>query len=397
MLYKLLGITFWNSITSFINFVSNYLIIRWLGISIFGDFAVYNAYVAVGTLIFSVIPSNYSIFKYQDDKAFKPILYFFFIAATIGFSVYLLALNLLGFISINFFVSLLFSLPLGLQGYFDITLQATNNLKKYFFILFLIAISKVILLYVAQKTGHLLLFEQLVFFYAIPQAIIIAYLMVHESRKIVQRNFLISLASLTNFIRTNYKKFSGYYLNTFLKRIHENTILLLFQHIVSKETIGLFSLFVKLDIFVLSQIRTIEAFLYNRSNLSQYFNTLNKNSTKLIVFAQIIYLLVGFFYMKIYTGMYFWGEVFMMSFSCIFYYKFILSRSILISKYKNALLNQSSVVFILLAFLGFCIGQYSRIGANYPFHLILLTYFISFQFFLGYTVLKQKTQTQNDF
>ena len=68
MYKKLFSISILNTFTATVNFLSSYLIVRTLSLDIFGEFAIFSSYLAFGGLIYAIIPSNFSIFKLQDDK-----------------------------------------------------------------------------------------------------------------------------------------------------------------------------------------------------------------------------------------------------------------------------------------------------------------------------------------
>lgn len=369
---KLLNTTIWNVGASGINFISNYFIVTWLSLSIFGEFAVYSSYVAMGTLIFSIIPSNYAIFKYQDDEKFKKHLAVFFFIALILFSCYLFLLNIFGLVYVSLISSLMYSLPLGIQAFFDISYQATNRLSQYFFILFIIAISKLFVLFIARQYDLLVDFESLLI-YSSWSYIIIVLILLFLNRKHFKLN-LIDFKSFFYFYLDNQKSFIPYYFNTFIKRIRENIIIFLFKPFVSLDILGIFSLFVKLDQFVFGISRNIEAFFMSRNNLEKHKESFDNFSFTYSMILQLVYVFVGVIYMATMTNQSYYIQVIIQSFLIYPQTKFLMMRASLLSKYNNLEVNLSEISFIAVVGVILFICSFFNL---YTVTSVLLTYFFA--------------------
>ena len=326
----------------------------------------------MGTLIFSIIPSNYAIFKYQDDVKFKKHLAVFFLIALILFSCYLYLLNFFGLVYVSLVSSLMYSLPLGIQVFFDISYQATNRLSHYFFILFVIAISKLLVLFIARHYDLLVDFQSLLI-YSSWSYIIIILILLFLNRKHFKFNF-IDFKVFFHFYLDNQKSFIPYYFNTFIKRIRENIIIFLFKPFVSLDILGIFVLFVKLDQFVFGISRNIESFFMSRNNLQKHKESFDNLTFKYSMILQLVYVFVGIIYMATMTSQSYYIQVIIQSFLIYPQTKFLMIRASLLSKYNNLEVNIGEISFI--AVVGVMLFICSLFNL-YTVTTVLLTYFLA--------------------
>lgn len=370
--HKILNTTVWNVGAAGINFITNYFIVTWLSLSVFGEFTVYSSLVAIGTLIFSIIPSNYAIFRYQDDENFKILLNVFFLIAICLFTLYLYILNVLGLVYVSFVASLLYSLSLGLQTYFDITYQATNRLSFYFFSLFVIALAKLVTLFFVHLYGLLIDFESLLFYSSLPYIIIIVLLIYYERKNIIFKKY--DVTGFFNYYQKNYKTFFPYYTNTFIKRFRENIIVFIFKPFVGYEVLGIYSLFVKIDQFVFGLSRNIEAFFMNRKNIQNFDKLFNDIFLRFSFLLQVVYIMVGCIYMKSMTNEFYWIAIIIQSFLVYPHVKFLRARASFLSNYNNKEANLSEISFILIVSVLFLIAYLLN---NFTLNYLLLTYILA--------------------
>lgn len=390
--YKILNTTVWNVGASGINFITNYFIVSWLSLSIFGEFTVYSSYVAVGTLIFSIIPSNYAIFRCQDDEKFKKHLSVFSLIALLLFTLYLFILNLSGLVYVSFATSFMYSVPLGLQTFFDVTYQASNKLSIYFFSLFVIALTKLVTLFFVQLNGLLVDFESLLLYSSIPYIIIIVLLIYYERKNIIFNKY--DIAGFINYYQKNYKTFFPYYTNTFIKRLRENIIVFIFKPFVGYEVLGIYSLFVKIDQFVFGLSRNIEAFFMNRKNIQNFDKLFNDIFLRFSFLLQVVYIMVGCIYMKSMTNEFYWIAIIIQSFLVYPHVKFLRARASFLSNYNNKEANLSELSFICIVSTLFSLAYlFDYFSLSY----LIFTYIISklgLQLFLIFK--KGKTQISSN-
>ena len=239
MYKKLFSISILNTFTATVNFLSSYLIVRTLSLDIFGEFAIFSSYLAFGGLIYAIIPSNFSIFKLQDDKKYKVNLLVFFILSSFLFLFFVILIFVLSFITINILTVYLFGISTYLLGYFDIKFQASGRLNRYFSMLFIIAVLKICTLGLFYYMDYLNSLSDLLWTMTIVQLTVILFYAFEDRKEIsfVINNLKVFLETLL-FIKSNFAVFKPYYLNTFLKRLRENVIIIVFSKFTTKDIIG---------------------------------------------------------------------------------------------------------------------------------------------------------------
>jgi hypothetical protein len=219
----------------------------------------------------------------------------------------------------------------------------------------IVAILKVLFLISFWRVGLLISIDQLLISQAIAQLLGLIYLF--NKSKIFGTQFLrakIYILSL-KIIKKRLKEFIPYYLNTIVKRIRENAIIILFNPFVSKEIIGVYSLFIKLASFIFGLSRVLEAFFMNRKNLEAYKKDFDKHYLKIAVTLQFLYILVGFPYIKIMTHNFYVLHLIIQSFLIFPHIKFLLVRNQLLALYKNKEANLSELFYCVAVVICFIV------------------------------------------
>lgn len=359
MYKKLLSISVLNAFTAGINMLSSYVIVKFLSLAVFGQFAVFTSAIAFAGVIFSIIPSNFSIFKIQDDNKFKNILLSYFVLISLLFAIITFILIKLNTININFFDAYFFCVTTFFLGIFDIIYQATGKLKKYFTILFFLAVLKLVFLGLFYYLGYLSDFIDLVRVTSIVQGIVIfsAFILIKDFLDF-KLSEIFKFKKTVLYIKDNFKNFRPYYVNTALKRIRENAIVLIFSHFTSNEVLGLYSIFVKINSFVFGLSRTLEAFFMNRTNIEEHKKAFYDKVFYFAFVLQIIYLITGLVYLKIFVDNYYFIELLLLSLMVYPYVFFLLARSEMLSNYRNLEANFSEILYIIVVLIG-CLISFS--------------------------------------
>lgn len=372
MYKKLFSTSLLNALTAAVNFLSSYLIVKVLSMKVFGEFAIFSSYLAFGGLLYAIIPSNFSIFKLQEDKNYKIKLLVFFILSSILFLLFIFLMVGLNLLHIGILTSYLFGISTYFLGYFDIKFQASGKLNKYFLMLFIVALMKVIVLGVFYYTDQLNNLADLLWTMTIVQLTII-FVYIFEDRHDIK--FILLHPKIYKqtilFIKNNIPIFKLYYLNTFLKRLRENIIILIFSKFTPKDVIGLFSIFVKIASFIFGLSRTLEAFFMNKNNIATYRDLFYKKVIYFAIFLQILFLIVGITYLKIFTHKYYFLEILTASLLVYPHIYFLLARSEMLSNYKNREANISEVIYIVVVLVGSLLSFYFGSISFYP---ILITF-----------------------
>ena len=375
MYKKLFSTSILNTLTAAINFLSSYLIVKTLSLNIFGEFAVFSSYLAFGGLIYAIIPSNFSIFKLQDEQEYKVKLLVFFMLSSILFLFFVILMSVLGFITIDVLTVYLFGVSTYLLGYFDIKFQSSGRLNRYFSMLFIIAVLKIGTLGLFYYMDHLNSLSDLLWTMTIVQLAVILFYAFEDIKEI---NFIIKNRKIFPetllFIKNNFTIFKPYYLNTFLKRLRENIIILVFSKFMSVNVIGLFSIFVKITSFVLGLSRTLEAFFMNRENIKNYKDAFYQKIIYFTIFIQLLFLIIGSLYLKIFSGEFYFFEILILSFLAYPHIYFLLARSEMLSKYNNREVNFSEGIYILIIFIGAIVSLFFDFKSV---HSILFTFILA--------------------
>lgn len=349
MLDKLLKIASWNLFAALINFGLNFLLARELGTEFFGEFSLYNAKIALLGLIFIIIPSNYSIVKYQEDHNFRTILPSFFLLASFGFILSIFAAILIGYLSFSWYIIILYSLPILLLNFFDIIFQATNQLKVFFKLLFIIAFMKILVFLVFFKLHYIKDIQSLLLILGIVNTSILSILFIYYKEFFKK----IDLLKVFDFIKSNNKIFRGYYVNSVIKRLADNAFILVFNGLLTKSQLGIFALFLKAQVFSFSLIRVMEAFLINRNNNKKYFARIESKKNILGFLLFMLTFTISLVYMRLLVGKIYIVNSLIISITAFPYVHLLLLRSKLILGYKNKGLNISMFLQLLTVLVGF--------------------------------------------
>ena len=180
-------------------------------------------------------------------------------------------------------------------------------------------------------------------------------------------------------------------MNSVLKRVRENSIILFFNNFISKEIIGLFSLFLKVDAFVLGLSRNLEIIFINRKNQELYRADFYRNVRLFSFLLQIIYVFAGIGYMIFLVEDYYFIEIFMQSFLVYPHVYFLLARADYLSKYDNFEINISESLYIFICIIGVGMTYFFDIFSIYS---ILFTYFIS-KFSLQFYMIIKSNNSSN--
>jgi hypothetical protein len=390
MYKKLFSTSILNAITAAVNFISSYLIVKTLSLDVFGEFAIFSSYLAFGGLIYAIIPSNFSIFRLQDEQKYKVNLLVFFFLASILFLFFVVLMSVLVFIAIDVLTVYLFGVSTYLLGYFDIKFQASGRLNRYFSMLFIIAALKIGTLGLFYYMDHLNSMSDLLWTMTIVQLAVILFYAFEDIKEI---NFIIKNRKIFPetllFIKNNFIVFKPYYLNTFLKRLRENIIILVFSKFMTKDIIGLFTIFVKIASSVFGLSRTLEAFFMNKENIYKYREIFYKRVLYFSVVLQFLFLFIGIVYLKFFTGRYFLLEILIPSLLVYPHVYFLIARSEMLSNYKNKEANISELIYMFVVVIGSFISFIFGLKTIYPILLTFVLATLGLQLFMIFSLNKK--------
>jgi hypothetical protein len=241
--------------------------------------------------------------------------------------------------------------------------------------LFIIAVLKICTLGLFYYMDYLNSLSDLLWTMTIVQLAVILFYAFEDIEEI---NFIIKNRKIFPetllFIKNNFTVFKPYYLNTFLKRLRENIIILVFSKFTTKDIVGLFTIFVKIASFVFGLSRTLEAFFMNKENIYKYREIFYKKVLYFSVVLQFLFLFIGIIYLKFFTDRYFLLEVLIPSLLVYPHVYFLLARSEMLSNYKNKEANISELIYMFVVVIGSFISFYFGLNTIYP---ILITFVLA--------------------
>ncbi len=372
MIKKILKLSAINTLSAGLNFLSTILIVKSFGLSILGEFTVFNALISLFLLVYIILPPNYSVFKLQDDEEYLQYFNFNYIFVSLLFIPIIFILDILNLSSVDSLLLYFYIVFLAIQNYFDTFFQATNQLKNYFLALFVVSSIRFLgLSYLFLTDGYNFTLNLLLEIYLVPLVLVILAL-IFMNRETILKIPILNIIQYFNYLKKHFIILRSYYLGTVTKRLKDNSLVLLFSTLVSSEIIGMYTLFVKVGTIVLSQIRVFEAFLMNRSNLVTMESL---KSTALIVgfIIQIVLIGIGLLYLKINTDSFHLLSLLIYSFIVYPYLQTILSRTKLLAKYNNSAINTSYFFYLVLIGISFIIANKMQIESlNYILVITIL-------------------------
>lgn len=349
ILKQLIKLSVWNTSAAGINFLTNLLIVGIFGLEVFGDLAYISSLTGLLSLVYLLLPSNFSIIRYQEDPEFRYLFTAFYLLASLGLLLICLLLHMKT--DVPFWLFFLYSWSFCLQSYFDISLQAENRLQRYYFILFMVALSKAVIISAFFFLGGQKDFFSLVLLITIAQGGVMFFL-IFMQRRIFSKSFR-KIPQAFQLIIAERKLFGRYYMSLGLNRLNANIIILLFAPLVGKEILGTYSLLMKVYIFITGLIRTLESLFINKISNKLFKASFMSNIFKIGISAQLIYLVVGAIYMKYLTGQFYIFYMLLFSSTIYLYLFYIKARADLLIQYKNRHIIVSNLIFIVTVFLFF--------------------------------------------
>lgn len=361
-----------NSATAAFNMLSTILLVRWFSAGVYADFLVDLAYLSLTSILLEIVPSNYSLFRVQDDPsrirglaalAIATALIMASIALTFGYVLTLFHGNSVWIAP--------YAGALAIKRYLDIRLQSTGRLREYFGIDLLGAVFRVVLMGVFLRWG---VSPVDAVWASLSGAILLAQVF-WFSRNSVERGifsaFFDRKAWLSLFEER--RAYIPYYLGIVFKRLRDNLVPILANNFfVNREALGGFFLAYRGLVFTVSQVRVIEALLIHRDTFNAFIG-LHFFQRLLVAFVSQVVCVVASFGLMYSSGIEDFQPltVLFLSFTIWFYVYSILERAKAYSSYDtlsvNAAMVSHCVVAILLVWLLIMLGV--RTGA--VFSLVL--------------------------
>lgn len=256
-------------IAAALNFFITIIIIRLLGPDSYNNYIIDLAVISLVSIIYELIPSNFSLFKVQDDLTWKEVIASqIIISAFIGVALTYLIGNY--FSAFNVFTNwfMFYIVVLGIKKYQDITLQSSGRVDEFFKLESYISGLRLLLVVMFYKLG---LSPVNVIWSSLVISISIVQFIWFLGNKNEIESFLSALNKSTyKRILTNRLYYYPYYIGIILKKFKDNSIPIIANYFFkSPEILAAFFLTYRGIAFSISQVRIIESMMINRSHIDK--------------------------------------------------------------------------------------------------------------------------------
>lgn len=268
--------SFRSIIAAALNFFITIMIIRLLGSESYNNYIIDLAVISLISIIYELIPSNFSLFKVQDDLTWKDVVASqIIISAFIGIALTYLIGNYFSAFNIFTMWFILYIVVLGVKKYQDITLQSTGRVDEFFKLESYIAALRLLLVITLYNIG----FSSVnVIWASLVISMIIVQVVWFIGNKDEIKSFLsISKKNTHQRMLINKLHYYPYYIGIVLKKLKDNSIPIVANYFFkSPEILAAFFLTYRGIAFSISQVRIIESMMINRS----YIDKINKITFK---------------------------------------------------------------------------------------------------------------------
>lgn len=357
-----------------LNLLATIAIVRWYGDSTYTDYMIDFAYLAILGILAELVPSNFSIFKVQDQPEFiKAISLFTIIVCVISFGVVCALLAFTPIFKSETYWIAGYSAALTLKKYLDIRLQSSGKLKDFFIIEMLIAGSRLILLGIflhLQLSPSESIWSSLV----IATTACYALWFIFHKEEFFSFLFVFNQQTLNQIFqyRNIYPK---YYFSIFLKRIKDNIITITAPLVlINKQDLAAFFLAYRGLVFAVGQIRIFESLL-NFREILQLSESINVMRMLLIALCSQIACIATAVIMINLSKIndIDWIPIITLSFVAWIYVFFSRVRVKLLSNYDINSLNISIIMFLSVIIAGFATQYFLNLKSVTLFCMIIVT------------------------
>lgn len=294
LLVKLWGASTRSITVAVLNLLITVIVVRWFGAENYANYMVDLAIIGIISIVLEFVPSNYSLFKIQDDSSWLGVI----VVQTIISIVFGSLITLGIFYYTDFFKDftlwmLFYVMSLGVKRYLDIHLQSSGRLNEYLEIEVISALVRLLLMLICL---YFMIEGNIAIWLSLTVGIITAQVIWF----IKNENELKHLAMVfkaRHWIKlfSNFDNYQPYYLGIILKRIRDNAVPLVAQYFFSTASaLAAFFLAYRGVTFAVSQVRIIESLLNHRQTLNQIMSLKTKQKFLITFIVQILCLISAF-------------------------------------------------------------------------------------------------------
>lgn len=381
LLVKLWGASTRSITAAVLNLLITVIVVRWFGAENYANYMVDLAIIGIISIVLEFVPSNYSLFKIQDDSSWLGVI----VVQTIISIVFGSLITLGIFYYTDFFKDftlwmLFYVMSLGVKRYLDIHLQSSGRLNEYLEIEVISALVRLLLMLICL---YFMIEGNIAIWLSLTVGIITAQV-IWFIKNDNELKHLAMVFKARHWIKlfSNFDKYQPYYVGIILKRIRDNAVPLVAQYFFSTASaLAAFFLAYRGVTFAVSQIRIIESLLNHRQTLNQIMSLKTRQKFLIAFIAQILCLISAFalqflanvgefnYIVNLILSFIIWPIVFN-----------ILERTKAYSNYQVKRVNHSMVGYLLVIFTCSFVSNILGYTSIFIFVLILvLSEYISFE------------------
>lgn len=333
---------------SAINILATILVVRWFGTESYANFIIDLSVIGILMIVLEAIPSNYSLFRIQDDDLWKYVVAAQAVVTAIVAGLVVALVGLLSSRMQDFSPwMVVYSGALSIKRYFDIRLQSSGRLNEYMNIDLVASFLRVLIMGLCFALNFLpvtSIWAPL----AVSCLLSLAYWVIRDGRElsIISNSFGKSTMLLAVGGFGSYKP---YYLGIALKRVKDNLMPIMAERVFySTDALAAFFIAYRGVVFACGQMRIVEAMMNHRETLRSAMSVTWKKRVMVLMIGQVLCVSASFLVLLA-SGVNesVWMVVLILSFIVWPYGFLIVERSKAYSSFKAGYVNWSMCAYVV--------------------------------------------------
>lgn len=386
---SLAKIFFGSSLISFIstgiNLLITILVVRLFGSDTYARYIVDLSIISLLLICLELVPSNYSVFRIQDDPMWQRS-----ISAQMVLGVIIIALivNLVGYFTRTFQAysgwMAIYAASMALKRYFDIRLQSTGRLREFMGLELVGSFVRLALL----CAGYLMAIKSDIVVWASMGIAVLVSQGIWLFRNPDEFRVIVGFSEITAWraLVSSFSDYIPYYWGIILKRVKDNLVPLAAERLFSSsEQLAMFFLAYRGVIFAVGQIRILEAILNHRESLN-IIQSMSLQHRYLIAFAAQILCIIASLGLIISSGL---SSISLLLIGVLSFIIWpitflVMERANAYSSYNATRINNSIIVYMIIFGVGAFLLKLTAVLTAISFSGILIASEIA-----GYIMIKR--------
>ncbi len=374
-----------NTVTACFNMLATVFVVRFFGAEVYANFIVDLAYISLIAIFFEIVPTNYILFRVQDD----PLMYRSIASFAIASSFLMLFVaygihSCFGLFHSNTLWVVPYASSLAMKRYIDARLQSSGRMTEFFSIELrgsVLRILFLLLLFFLSTSPSIAVWASITSATLLTQ--IIWFLGNKEEREIF--NYVFCRSSWRQLIEER-RSYLPYYLGIALKRLNNNLVTIMASlFFISKESLGIFLLAYRGLLFTIGQLRVFEGLLNHRNTFKKFKVFSVKNKVTMAVLGQITCILLTIL-LELFSSIknINYVTIIVLSFSVWFAFFSMIERANAYSKYNIISVNFSIASYTAIYTISVFIFMFLELRNEIVYSIILVfsdaIYFVTIKY-----------------